>query len=204
MDLRILGPLEVRVADGLLALGGSRQRAVLAMLALHLNEVVSTEFLIDGLWGDQPPGGAVNTVQAYMSRLRKALQADNMPDRADAAVLQRRGRGYLLELDPEQVDLHRFQRLVREGEQVLRSAPARAANILREALGLWCGQPLAEFVEEPFARAEMPRLEQQRLAALEACLEAELALADTRNSSASWSLSSPSIPYTRGCTDCSC
>jgi DNA-binding SARP family transcriptional activator len=177
MEIQVLGPLEVRAAGQPLALGGVQQRAVFAMLALHLNEVVSTDFLVDGLWGGRaPPASATNTVQVYVSRLRRALQAADAFDPVGGAVLQRRGPGYLLELDPERLDLHRFERLVREGAQALRPAPARAASTLREALGLWRGQPLAEFADEPFARAEMPRLEQQRLAALEAYLEAELAL----------------------------
>src|SRR4051794_1770686 len=176
MDLRILGPLEVRGTGGPLALGGVQQRGVLAMLALHLNEVVTTDFLIDGLWGEEAPASAANIVQGYVSRLRKALQAANAPDRAGAAVLLRRGPGYLLELDPERLDLHRFQRLVREGVQSFRPSPARAASTLREALELWRGQPLAEFADEPFARAEIPRLQQQRLSALQARLEADLTL----------------------------
>jgi DNA-binding SARP family transcriptional activator len=175
MDLRMLGPLEVREAGKPLALGGVQQRAVLAMLALHLNEMVSTDFLVDGLWGEQPPASAHNIVQGYISRLRKVLHSE-AADRGGAAVLQRRGPGYLLELAPEQVDLHRFQRLVRDGSQDLRPAPARAASTLREALGLWRGQPLAEFADVPFAQAEISRLEQQRLGALESYLEAELAL----------------------------
>ncbi|WP_244522296.1 FxSxx-COOH system tetratricopeptide repeat protein [Geodermatophilus africanus] len=154
-----------------------KQRAVLAMLALHLDEVVPVDVLVDGLWGEKPPAGAVNTLQVYVSRLRKVLlQAEDAPDRAGVAVLQRRGPGYVLGLVPEQLDLHRFQRLVREGTEVLRMAPARASGTLREALGLWRGQPLAEFVDEPFAHTEIPHLAQLRLGALEACLEAELAL----------------------------
>jgi DNA-binding SARP family transcriptional activator len=176
MDLRILGPLEVRVAGGTLALGGVKQRAVLAMLALHLDEAVPSDVLVDGLWGEHPPASAVNTLQVYVSRLRRVLQVEDTPDGAGVAVLQRRGPGYVLGLDPERLDLRRFQRLVREGTQALRAAPARASGTLREALGLWRGQPLAEFVEEPFARAEIPHLEQLRLGALEACLEAELAV----------------------------
>jgi DNA-binding SARP family transcriptional activator/Tfp pilus assembly protein PilF len=145
------------------------------MLVLRLNEVVPTDSLVEGLWGDRAPAGAVNTVQVYVSRLRKALQT-RPSDGTGASVLQRRGPGYVLELDPEQVDLHRFERLAREGVRAVRPAPARSARLLREALALWHGQPLAGFADEPFARAEIPRLEQQRLAALEACLEAELAL----------------------------
>jgi DNA-binding SARP family transcriptional activator len=176
MQIRVLGPLEVRGTGQPLALGGVQQRAVLAMLALHLNEPVTTDFLVDGLWGEQVPASATNTVQVYVSRLRKALQAVKESDGADGAVLLRRGSGYLLELDPEQLDLHRFGRLAREGVQALPAAPGRAASLLREALGLWRGQPLAEFADQPFAQTEIPRLEQQRLSALEAWLEAELVL----------------------------
>ena len=136
MELRMLGPLEGRGAGGPLALGGVQQRAVLAMLALHLDEVVSTDSLIDGLWGERAPAGAVNAVQVYVSRLRKTLQVEIGPDRPGAAVLQRRGPGYRLDLDPECMDLHRFRRLARAGAQVLPAAPARAASLLRDALGL--------------------------------------------------------------------
>jgi DNA-binding SARP family transcriptional activator len=175
MDLRMLGQLEVRGTGGPLVLGGVKQRAVLAMLALRLDEVVSTDLLVDGLW-DEAPASALNIVQGYISRLRRALQAEDGIVSADAAVLQRSGRGYLLALEPEHVDLHRFQRLAREGSEALRPAPSRAAGTLREALGLWRGRPMAELADTPFARAEIPRLEQQRLAALEARLEADLAL----------------------------
>jgi DNA-binding SARP family transcriptional activator len=167
MELRLLGPLEVRSVGGPRPLGGVQQRAVLAMLALHLNEVVSTDCLVDGLWGDQAPVSALNIVQGYVSRLRKVLHAEAAPDGTGAVVLQRRGPGYLVELDPERLDLHRFQRLARQGAQMLSVGPARAASTLREALGLWRGQPLAEFGDTPFARAEIPRLEQQRLTALD-------------------------------------
>jgi DNA-binding SARP family transcriptional activator len=176
MDVRILGPFEVYGAGRLLALGGTQQRAVLAMLALRLDEVVSTDFLVDGLWGDRPPATAVNIVQVYVSRLRKALQVRQEPGWAGTAMLQRRGPGYVLELDPEQLDLHRFERLAREGARALNSAPARAASTLQEALALWRGRPLAEFADAPFAQAEIPRLEQQRLNALETRLAADLAL----------------------------
>jgi len=176
MQIRLLGPLEVWGPGGLLESGGVKQRALLAMLTLHLNEVVLTESLVEGLWGDRAPAAAVNTVQVYVSRLRRALRSATTADPAHPATVHRRGPGYVLALNPEQVDLHRFQRLTREGAQALHAAPARAASVLREALGLWRGQPLAEFADAPFARAETPRLDQQRLAALETCLEAELAL----------------------------
>jgi DNA-binding SARP family transcriptional activator len=176
MDIQVLGPLEIRGARGLLALGGLKQRAVLAMLGLNLNRMVSTQFLIEGLWGEQAPPSATNAVQVYVSRLRKTLQTPSESDRAGAAVLQRRGSGYVLELDPDHLDLHRFQQLARQGAQTLHPAPMRAASMLREALALWRGQPLEEFADQPFAQSEIPRLERQRLAAVETCLQAELAL----------------------------
>jgi predicted ATPase/DNA-binding SARP family transcriptional activator len=182
MDVRILGPLEVWVAGGPLALGGTKQRAVLAMLALHANQVVAIDQLIDGLWGQTPPDGATNVVQVYVSRLRKTLHAQRSEHRTDrpegqaAAVLARRTPGYLLHLDPDELDLARFERLTDQGTQALHGAPELAAARLRQALRLWRGPPLAEFTNEPFALAERTRLAEQRLAALQARIEADLAL----------------------------
>src|SRR3954452_17586721 len=122
MQIQVLGPLGIQVAGRPLELGGVKQRAVLAMLALQLNGVVSTDVLVEGLWGEKAPASAINTVQVYVSRLRKALQVATGLNPANMASLQRRGSGYRLELDPEQVDLYRFERLAREGEQALRPA----------------------------------------------------------------------------------
>jgi DNA-binding SARP family transcriptional activator len=176
VEVRILGPLEVVVHAGTpLALGGTKQRAVLAMLALRVNQVVSLDFLVDGLWGTEPPTDPTNVVQVYLSRLRKALRPRGTDDSLDGQVLRRKP-GYLLQLDPEHLDLHRFERLAREGRHALPAAPESAAATLNEALRLWRGLPLAEFTEEPFARNEIPRLEEQRLTALAARIEADLAL----------------------------
>jgi DNA-binding SARP family transcriptional activator len=175
MDVRILGPLEVRAAGRPLPLGGSKQRAVLAMLVLHANQVVSIDYLVDGLWGQAPPDSATNAVQVYISRLRKLLHVD--PQEGSAAfVLVRRRPGYLLELDAEELDLARFERLAHQGTQALRAAPGLAAAKLREALGLWRGAPLAEFTDEPFAQAESARLQEQRLTVVQARIEADLVL----------------------------
>ena len=145
-----------------LPLGGTKQRAVLAMLALHTNQVVSIDYLVDGLWGGScltaPP-----RVQVYISRLRKLLHASR--GRLAAFVLVRRRPGYLLEVDADELDLARFERLAHQGTQALRPAPRLAAAKLREALELWRGPPLAEFTDEPFAQAESARLEEQRLTA---------------------------------------
>jgi DNA-binding SARP family transcriptional activator len=189
MDVRILGPLEVWVAGRSLALGGTKQRAVLAMLVLHANQVVAIDHLVDGLWGQTPPDGATNVVQVYVSRLRKTLRAASpegsagwsegradRPEGQAAAVLARRKPGYLLQLDTDELDLARFERLADQGTQALRGVPELAAARLGEALRLWRGRPLAEFTDEPFAQAESARLAEQHLAVLQARIEADLAL----------------------------
>ena len=164
MEFRILGPLEVRDGDRLLPLGGPRQKAVLAVLLTRANEVVSAEKLIDELWGDEPPGTAANVLQSYVSHLRKELGPD---------VLLTRAPGYLVQIEPDQLDLHRFERLLDEARA---ESPEQAAVILREALALWRGPALADFAYEAFAHAEIVRLEELRLAALERRIEADLAL----------------------------
>src|SRR5512132_2020657 len=105
MEFRILGPLEVSGESGPLPLGGAKQRALLALLVLNANQVVAREHLVDALWGDDPPETAVSTVQVYVSRLRKLLPA---------GVLVTRGRGYVLEVVPDAIDLRRFERLLAE------------------------------------------------------------------------------------------
>jgi len=116
VEVRILGPLEVVHGGTPVALGGTKQRAVFAMLALRVNRVVSMDFLVDGLWGTAPPTDPINVVQVYLSRLRKALHPAGSRDTGDGTLIRRRP-GYLLQLDPEHLDLHRFQRLTREGSQ---------------------------------------------------------------------------------------
>ncbi len=175
MEVRILGPLEVLRAGSPLALGGTKQRSVFAMLALRVNRVVSIDFLVDGLWGSAPPTDPVNVVQVYVSRLRKVLRPHGDKDGPDGAVL-RRAPGYLLQLDPEQLDLYCFERLAGEGRRGLPEAPDLAAAALGGALDLWRGRPLAEFAEEPFARRETPRLEELRLNTLSARIQADLLL----------------------------
>jgi DNA-binding SARP family transcriptional activator len=173
MQIGVLGALEVRAADRFLALGGVKQRAVLAMLALQPRRVVSVDALVDGLW-ERPPAAAVNSVQVYMSRLRKLLRTGE-PGHPGGVVVRQRP-GYLLDLDAERVDVHRFERLSREGIHALPEAPEVAASTLANALALWRGTPLAEFTDEPFARAETVRLEEMWLQAVVARVEADLAL----------------------------
>jgi len=168
VEFRILGPLEVVEHDQLLALGGPKQRALLAILLLHRGKVVSTDRLSDELWGERPPASAAKTVQAYVSNLRRAL---------GDGLLITRGHGYLLQTAPDQLDVDRFEALVDAGRTALGEGNARrASERLREALVLWRGPPLADFAYEPFAQAEAARLEEERLAALEDRIDADLTL----------------------------
>jgi DNA-binding SARP family transcriptional activator len=165
VEFRILGPLEVTERGRLLALGGSRQRALLALLLTRANEVVSTDRLIDELWGAQPPRAVANALQYHVSQLRKAL--------APHAPIVTREPGYLIRVEEDELDLLRFERLVEEAQ---RAPPEIAAQRLREALGLWRGPALADLEREPFAQVEILRLEELRLSALERRIEADLAL----------------------------
>jgi DNA-binding SARP family transcriptional activator len=172
-EYRILGPLEVVEGDRAIDLGGGRPRALLALLLLNPNETLSTERLIDDLWGDTPPGSAAKTVQVTVSRLRKALGAAGD---ADGAVITR-GRGYELRVDPERIDARRFERLLASGRAELAAGcPDDATRALEAALALWRGAPLSELADQPFARHELGRLEDLRLDAVEELVEARLAL----------------------------
>ena len=175
MEFRILGSLEVLDEGRAITLGGSKQRALLVLLLLHPNETLSTDRLVDELWGERPPANAAKSVQMQISRLRKVL-AGEAGERLRRLVVTRE-RGYELRLDPERLDAHRFERLVAEGRRELEARrPQRAVSTLEGALSLWRGAPLAELAYEPFARGEIGRLEGLRIAALEELIEAKLAL----------------------------
>jgi DNA-binding SARP family transcriptional activator len=168
MEFRILGPLEVWDEGGEVSLGGRKPRALLAVLLLHPNEVVPAERLIDELWGEDSPERAAAALRVNVSRLRKALPQD---------VLTTRSPGYVVRVEPEELDLHRFERLVDEGRSLLdRGLAADAAKRLHDALSLWRGPGLADFAYESFAQAPVARLEEIRLAALELRVDADLAL----------------------------
>ncbi|MGZ8740562.1 MAG: BTAD domain-containing putative transcriptional regulator, partial [Gaiellaceae bacterium] len=164
MKFLILGPLEVRDGARTVPLGGPKPRALLGVLLLHANGVVSTARLIDELWGDTPPETAVTMVQVYVSRLRKVLPA---------GALQTRPPGYRLEVEPEQVDLIRFERLVTDAGH---ADPELSARLLGEALALWRGPPLADLLLEGEARHEASRLNDLHLATNIERIEAELEL----------------------------
>ena len=155
-------------------MGGSKLRAVLALLLLHRGETLSSDRLIDELWGEEPPATAAKTLQVHVSRLRKAL-ASGAGGGGDVVVTS--PHGYGLEIDPEQVDAHRFERLLDEGRAELAAdRPAQALEALEEALALWRGPVLADLSYEAFAQAEIARLEDLRVAAVEQLIEAKLAL----------------------------
>jgi DNA-binding SARP family transcriptional activator/streptogramin lyase len=164
MDFRILGPLEVEADGQVFSIASRQRRALLTLLLLDANRVVSRDRLIEALWGDEPPERATNALQVYVSQLRKALGAD---------VIVTQPRGYLVHMADGELDLERFESLVAEGR---RSEPAAASRLLREALSLWRGEPLADLADVPHVQGERRRLEELRLAAVEARVEADLAL----------------------------
>ncbi|WP_218159300.1 AfsR/SARP family transcriptional regulator [Actinacidiphila rubida] len=168
----ILGTTRVIGADGgEVALGGPRRRALLALLLLDAGRLVTVERLIDGLYGEEPPAGVGNAVQSQVSRLRQVLPVP----------LEGHPAGYRLAVDPVDVDAHRFQRAAVRGRDALDAGePAKAADLLREALGLWRGPALADVGDAPFAPAQAVRLEELRLSAVEDRVEAELALGGHR------------------------
>ena len=163
MEFRLLGPLEVVERDRALPVGAGKQRALLAILLLNANEVVSTDRLHDDLWGEAPPATAAKSIQLYVSRLRKELGDGRLVTRPP---------GYLLRVEPHELDAARFRRLVGEARN---AEPERAARKLREALDLWRGAPLADLEYEPFAQPEIARLREARLTALEQRIDADLA-----------------------------
>jgi DNA-binding SARP family transcriptional activator len=167
MEFRILGPLEAGDASGAVKLAAGKQKALLARLLLDADRVVSSERLVDELWGEDVPVTAQKMVQILVSQLRKLLPEGS---------LRTQPPGYRLDLDGHVLDLRRFEELTAAGRAALaRGAAVEAAPLLREALVLWRGPALAEF-EEPFAHVESARLEELRVACLEQRLEAELAL----------------------------
>jgi DNA-binding SARP family transcriptional activator len=167
LEFRILGPLEVVEERGPIRLGGAKQRATLAILLLSANRVVSVDRLADDLYAGAAPVTALKQVQRQVSELRKALRL--------ASAIETRSPGYAIRLAPAQLDLTIFERVAADGAEALAAGEAqRAAELLRRALGLWRGPPLADLSYESFAQAAIERLEEIRLAALEHRIEAEL------------------------------
>src|SRR5829696_8634578 len=166
MQFRLLGPLEAHDGDRAVGLGGAKQRALLTLLLLDARRTVSTDRLIDELWGADAPESARKMVQIYVSNLRKVLPR---------GMLRTWPAGYSLDVETAATDLGRFERMAGEGRGALAAgAPDAAAAALGSALALWRGPALEEF-GEPFAVRERARLESLRLAALEDRIEADLA-----------------------------
>jgi DNA-binding SARP family transcriptional activator len=173
LDFRLLGPLEVVGDSGLaLQIGTGRQRALLALLLLRANELVSSDRLVEELWGDSAPATAHKMLHNQVSALRQALGRNGR--------LETQGRAYRLNVWPGELDVDRFEELLASARADLDSDPDAAADKLREALGLWRGPALSDLAYEQFAQAEIARLEERRWVAFEARVEAELALGPPR------------------------
>jgi DNA-binding SARP family transcriptional activator len=168
LEFRILGPLEVVGERGPIRLGGTRQRATLATLLLNANRVVSVDRIVEDLYADAAPVTALKQVQRQISELRKTL--------GSPSAIETRSPGYVIRLSPGQLDLSVFERLVAEAAEAFSAgASHRAADLLRQALELWRGDPLADLAYESFAQASIERLHEIRLAALEQRIDADLA-----------------------------
>jgi DNA-binding SARP family transcriptional activator len=179
MDFRVLGRLEVADDAGrLINLGAPRQRAVLAVLLVHLNQVVSIDRLIDELWGESPPNAATASLQAYISNLRRALEPDRSP-RTPATVLVTEAPGYVLRVPLDQLDAVRFEELATAGRRALEKGdPHGAVTALDHALGMWRGDAFAEFAYGSFATSAISRLNELRASAEEDLVEAKLLAGD--------------------------
>jgi WD40 repeat protein/serine/threonine protein kinase len=163
MQFRVLGPLEVTGEGGLLALGGPRQRAVLAHLITHANQVVASDTLIDLVWAEEPPEAARNALQSYASHLRKALGRERIEGRSP---------GYILHLEPHELDAARFEILLKEARN---GGGSGRGDLLREALALWRGQAYADLeADQPTLAAEIARLDELRHQAVEERIAADI------------------------------
>jgi DNA-binding SARP family transcriptional activator len=184
MWFSLLGPVEARDGAGRpLDLGSRRQRALLALLLLEADRVVSVDALVAGLWGEAAPAKAVASIQSYVSNLRRVLEPDRAP-RSPAQVLVSRGTGYVLRVGPDDVDVHRFEVALGEADAVAAADPAAALAHLEQALAMWRGPALAEFATEPFAAAEAARLEERRAAAEEDRIDVLLRTGDVDDAAA--------------------
>ena len=179
MEFRVLGKLEVERDGTTVDLGAFRQRALFGLLLTAPNSVWSTDQIIDGLWGEEAAGDKQNALWVYVSGLRKALEPDR-EKRTDGSILLTRAPGYLVQIDPEALDSVRFERLVAEGRSLLDTDPPAASLVLSEALAMWRGQPFEDFTYESFAQAEIARLNELRIEAVGARIDADLACGRSR------------------------
>jgi len=173
VQFNVLGPLELRRAGETVDLGSHKQKSLLALLLIHRNQVVSTDRILDELWGE---GGAdkQNALWVHVSNLRTALEPDR-PARSEGTLLLTRAPGYLLQVDPEEVDVAIFERLLAEGRGLASHDPSAASLVFAESLSMWRGRALDDFSYESFAQTEIHRLNSLRLDAVEGRVEADLA-----------------------------
>jgi basic membrane lipoprotein Med (substrate-binding protein (PBP1-ABC) superfamily)/DNA-binding SARP family transcriptional activator len=168
VQFRILGPVEVEVDGETVDLGPKKQRSLFALLLINHNRVVSSDRILDELWGEEAEGKE-NALWVYVSRLRSALD-----DVTQDPMLVTRDHGYSLVIDPELLDAHEFERLAKQGSSLLQADPDAAASELADALALWKGHALEEFTYDEFSRSEIARLEGLRTACLEKRIDADL------------------------------
>jgi peptide/nickel transport system substrate-binding protein len=174
MEFRLLGPFDVRHDGRSVPIAGQRTRTLLCALLLRADQVVSTERLIDDIWGDDPPAGAVHALHTQASKLRAALR-----DGHDALVISHTSGGYRAEMDGHHIDVREFERLVNEGRQHLAAGqPDLVVTTMRSAEALCRGAPLADFAGVPFAQPMIVRLEEMHRFAVETRIEAQLACGD--------------------------
>ncbi|MFK7917890.1 MAG: BTAD domain-containing putative transcriptional regulator [Ilumatobacter sp.] len=173
VEYGMLGSIEARRNGRPVDLGGPRPRALLALLLINANSVVSTDRIIDELWGESTGKDPQNALWVTISRLRGALDPDR-PKRSDGTVLVTQQPGYMLSVDGTDVDARRFERAATEGRSMLETDPPAASLVLGDALGLWRGKALEEFTYQPFATAEIERLEELRIGAVEDRVDADL------------------------------
>jgi predicted ATPase/DNA-binding SARP family transcriptional activator len=168
IEIRLLGPLEVEQSGERVQLEGAKQRILFVLLALRAPEAVSSDELVEALWGDQVPASAVQALHQQISRLRRQL--------GEGSPLRHQQAGYALEIDPGAIDSHRFEQLLGRARVALgRDEPGPAAADLREALALWRGEALADHRFDEFAQHEIARLEELRVEAIEERMAADLA-----------------------------
>jgi DNA-binding SARP family transcriptional activator len=173
MEFSVLGKLEAWRDGERLALGPIKQRSLLALLVIHANQAVPTDQIIDELWAEEPARDRHNALWVQVSKLRSALEPGRIP-RSDGTVLTTRCPGYVLQVEPDHVDAYRFELLVEEARAWAPSYPALSSVLLTDGLALWRGRAYEEFAYESFAQAEIGRLDELRVEAVELRLDADL------------------------------
>jgi DNA-binding SARP family transcriptional activator len=181
MRFRVLGTLDVGDGNRICTPTAPKLRRVLGLLLLHANQVVSTQSLIEELWEEQPPVSALTTIQTYIYQLRKILDVRWLSDCQDDArperILLTKPLGYCLQVEPDKLDLYRFEHLYELGQKALNNGDIElASSTLRQALALWRGPALADIAAGPLLQARITALEERRLDALEQRIEADLQL----------------------------